>query len=179
MASSLIANSLEQKEKFLCKKGVQLPQVWFGIPTWPPFCSVLEHWYGETLIRILAVEVKVRHRAIDLFAHFPQYTSFATIHLICPPSPLPPTMHSVVFRFYWVFQPFQKNLNTLLRSPKFQPEYHLFFSWEQISVVGARKKKYRGQHTSRETNLCFRLLARHPRLSHLFSAGFLVSCKFA
>ena len=90
MASSLIANSLEQKRKFLCKKEVQLPQVWFGIPTWPPFCSILEHWYGETLIRILAVEVKVRHRAIDLFAHFPQYTSFATIHLICPPSPLPP-----------------------------------------------------------------------------------------
>ena len=122
MASSLIANSLEQKGKFLCKKGVQLPQVWFGIPTWPQFCTVLEHWYGETLIRILAVEVKVRHRAIDLFAHFPQYTSFATIHLICPPSPLPPTMHSFVFRFSWVFQSFQKKLNTLLM--------HIFFYFE-------------------------------------------------
>ena len=99
MASSLIANSLEQKRKFLCEKEVQLPQVWFGIPTWPPFCTVLEHWYGETLIRILAVEVKVRHRAIDVFAHFPQYTSFATIHLICPPSPLPPPPNNAYLCF--------------------------------------------------------------------------------
>ena len=122
MASSLIANSLEQKRKFLCKKGVQLPQVWFGIPTWPPFCSVLEHWYGETLIRILAVEVKVRHRAIDLFAHFPQYTSFATIRFICPPSPLPSTMHSFVFRFSWVFQSFWKKIE--------YPTYaHFFLFW--------------------------------------------------
>ena len=112
MASSLIANSLEQKRKFLCKKEVQLPQVWFGIPTWPPFCTVLEHWCGETLIRILAVEVKVRHRAIDLFAHFPQYTSFATIHLICPPSPPPPSPQQCIALFFvspGYFSCFKKN----------------------------------------------------------------------
>ena len=35
--ASIYANFLEQEKKRLHKKGVQLPQDWFGIPTWPPF----------------------------------------------------------------------------------------------------------------------------------------------
>ena len=35
--ASIYANVLEQKKAFAFKKRVQLPQDWFGTPTWPPF----------------------------------------------------------------------------------------------------------------------------------------------
>ena len=118
------------KRKRLQKKRVQLPQDWFGTPTWPPF-----HWFG-TPICLSWLHVKTLYTKADNLLNTSKADLIRLLHISYNTPCLPPkTLHNLFFFLIspWYFSRPKRNWRQCLR--------FFFFVWG--GGGGASKMHYR------------------------------------